>query len=59
MVLCIVPYCNAEAYFVIMLYYYPSRFAKKPSCKTVFRMCEKHARIISGNETVVKIQILN
>jgi len=59
MVLCIVPFCNSEAYLVIMLYYFPSKFAKKPSCKTVFRMCENHARKISGKETVVKIQVAN
>ncbi len=59
MVLCIVPFCDAEAFIVIMMYYFPSKFAKKHSCKTVFRMCEKHARTISGKETVVKIQILS
>ncbi len=58
MVLCIVPFCNEEAYRVIMLYYFP-RFSKKSICKTVFRMCDIHARKISGKDTIVKIQILN
>jgi hypothetical protein len=57
--ICIIPKCNAEAYILIALYYFKSKYSKKPACRMFFRMCEKHARLISEEETIVKIQILN
>ncbi len=57
--ICLIPYCNAEAYILIAMYYFSSKFAKKPSCKMFFRLCEKHTRIISEDGIVVKIQILS
>ena len=58
-VICIIPYCNAEAYILIALYYFPSKFTKKPSCRMFFRVCENHARQIGDSDTVVKVQVLN
>ena len=57
--ICLIPYCNAEGYVLVCLYYFANKYAKKPSCRMFFRLCEKHARTISGEDIVVKIQILN
>lgn len=57
--ICLIPYCNAEAFILIGMYYFSSKYSKKPVCRMFFRLCEKHARMISGDDTIVKIQILN
>ena len=57
--ICLIPHCNVEAYILIALYYFSSKYSKKLLCRMVFRLCEKHVRMISGDEIVVKIQILN
>jgi len=58
-VICLIPYCNAEGYVLVALYYFVNKYSKKPLCRMFFRLCEKHARQISGDTTIVKIQILN
>ena len=57
--ICPVPFCNAEGNILICMYYFDSKYSKKPLYRIFIRLCEKHARQISDDETVVKIQILN
>jgi len=63
MVLCYIAKCNAEAYIKLMMYYYSSKYAKKPFCRAIIRACENHARGhargLSDENLVMKIQILS
>ena len=59
MVLCYIAKCNAEAYIKLMMYYYSSKYVKKPFCRAIIRACENHARGLSDENLVMKIQILS
>jgi len=56
--ICNVPYCNAEAYFALMLYFYSDKFTKKPFTKCIVRFCDRHARQIGDKNTITRIQVL-
>jgi len=49
--------CNAEGYVKLMYYYFDSN-SKKPFCKDVVRVCENHAKKITSDDTVIRIQAL-
>jgi len=60
MTICFIPYCNGEARFAMMFYYFSSKNSKKPFCKSLLHACEIHARKISDESVVVKIKrVLN
>jgi len=56
MTICFIPYCNGEARIAMMMYYFSSKYAKKPFCKSILHACEIHARKISDENTVVRIE---
>ncbi len=58
MVLCYIDKCNTEAYLKLMMYYFASKYSKKPYCKAIIRACENHTRRLADKNTVVRIQVL-
>jgi len=56
MTICFIPFCNGEARFAIMMYYFFSKRMKKPFGTSVLHACENHARKIGDEDTVVKIR---
>jgi hypothetical protein len=58
LVLCNVPNCNTEAWMKIIEWYF-SADSKKPLCKAIFLVCENHAKILSDDGIVSKIQVLH
>jgi len=50
--------CNTEAWLKIMEWYC-SGDSKKPLCKAIWLVCERHAKMLSDEKIVSRIQILH
>lgn len=50
--------CNSEAFTQVMFYYFEDSM-KKPFCKEIMRFCINHAKMISKENTSIRIQIMN
>ncbi len=57
--LCTVQGCDTESNRQAMVYFFEDASAKKPVCKALWRFCTNHAMMISDDNLVVRIQILN
>jgi len=55
MKICFIPYCNGEARIAVMIYYYSSKYSKKPFCRSMLHAYEVHARKLAAEDLVVKI----
>ncbi|GFN40603.1 MAG: conserved hypothetical protein [Marine Group I thaumarchaeote] len=58
MVVCYIQGCNTEAYVPLMIYYFSSKYSKKPFAKAIIRACWNHARRLGDEDAVSKIQVL-
>jgi len=57
LVLCNVWNCNTEAWLKIVEWYYGE--SKKPLCKAIWLVCEYHAKMLSDEGIVSRIQVLH
>ncbi len=51
--------CNSEGYLSIVVNFFIDKFADTPYCKTTWRVCENHTRVISSPELDIQIQVLH
>jgi hypothetical protein len=49
--------CNTEAYAQVMFYHFEMG-SSKPYCKQIMRFCIIHAKQISDDDSVIRVQVL-
>ena len=59
MVLCSMQNCNSEGYLSIVVNFFTDKFVDVPYCKTLWRVCENHARVIASPELDIRVQVLH
>lgn len=57
--LCAMQKCDEDAQFAVIEYFFPDIFSKKPFCKAMWRVCWKHAKMLSHDYVVSRIQVLS
>ncbi len=50
--------CDTEAYANVMFYHFEEG-SSKPYCKQIMRFCIIHAKLISREDNLIRIQVLN
>jgi len=51
--LCNILGCNTESNFKLLYYHYLN--SKKPFAKEIMRVCENHARLITNEDSSIKV----
>jgi len=50
--------CNTEAYAQVMFYHF-DKGNQRPYCKQIMRFCIIHAKLISRDDSLIRVQVLN
>jgi len=51
--------CNSEEHLSIMVNFFTDKFADVPYCKTIWKVCQNHARVIASSELEIRVQVLH
>jgi len=49
--------CNTESYFRILYSHYNN--SRKPFAKEIMRVCENHAKMIGGEDSMIQAKVLS
>ena len=50
--------CNTEAYAQVMFYHFADG-SQRPHCKQIIMFCIIHAKLISQDDSMIRVQVLN
>lgn len=59
MVLCFIHKCDTESKYILIEYFFENSESKKPLCKVFWKVCDRHAKLLTQQNVLSKIQVLS